>query len=146
MQVSGTPEYSHGWAAAALRIFPEVIIPSSSDTGKLALKQNTVLFNSMIAPIIGYGIKGFIWYQGESNGLEPGLYEKLFPVMVLDWRKQWGSVDLPFYYVQVAPFAGPVGQGGNIRGEARIRKAQFKSMAYILIVKWFQFLMQEQNM
>lgn len=64
----------------------------------------TVLFNGMINPIIPYGIKGAIWYQGESNVNEPEVYQKLFPAMVDNWRELWDLGDFPFYYVQIAPY------------------------------------------
>lgn len=64
----------------------------------------TALFNSMISPLIPYTIKGALWYQGESNRLEPELYKELFPAMVRDWRTRWGIDDFPFYYVQIAPY------------------------------------------
>jgi sialate O-acetylesterase len=64
----------------------------------------TALFNAMINPLTQYTIKGALWYQGESNRLEPEIYKKLFPAMVKDWRLRWGIGDFPFYYVQLAPF------------------------------------------
>ncbi len=64
----------------------------------------TVLFNSMINPLIPYGIKGFLWYQGESNAEEAYNYRKLFPMLITDWRKHWKQGDLPFFYVQLANF------------------------------------------
>jgi sialate O-acetylesterase len=56
------------------------------------------LYNGMIHPLIPYGIKGAIWYQGESNVGRADQYEKLFPAMINDWRKYWGY-DFPFYFV-----------------------------------------------
>lgn len=64
----------------------------------------TVLFNSMINPLISYTIKGAIWYQGEANASRPEQYKLLFPAMVKDWRMRWGIGDFPFYYVQIAPY------------------------------------------
>lgn len=64
----------------------------------------TVLFNSMIHPLIPFKIKGALWYQGESNRKQPNEYKKLFPAMVKDWRTRWGIGDFPFYYVQIAPY------------------------------------------
>ena len=64
----------------------------------------TALFNGMINPIIPYTIKGALWYQGESNRMEPDKYKELFPAMVKDWRNRWQIGDFPFYYVQIAPF------------------------------------------
>lgn len=63
-----------------------------------------ILFNAMILPLTRYSIKGFVWYQGESNRAHPLLYRRLFPAMVKEWRALWGSGRLPFYYVQIAPY------------------------------------------
>ena len=62
------------------------------------------LYNAMIAPIIPFGIKGAIWYQGESNVSRSYQYRTLFPAMITNWRNDWGLGDFPFYYVQIAPF------------------------------------------
>ncbi len=65
------------------------------------------LYNGMISPIVGYGIKGAIWYQGESNGNAGWEYKTLFPTMITDWRKRWAEGDFPFLFVQLAPFTKP---------------------------------------
>ncbi|HTJ51664.1 MAG TPA: sialate O-acetylesterase [Cyclobacteriaceae bacterium] len=62
----------------------------------------TVLFNAMISPLIPYGIKGFIWYQGESNAPAAYNYRKLFPMLITDWRQRWQQRNLPFLFVQLA--------------------------------------------
>jgi len=62
------------------------------------------LYNAMIAPLIPYGVRGAIWYQGESNAGRAYQYRKLFPAMIQNWRKDWGRGDFPFYYVQIAPY------------------------------------------
>jgi sialate O-acetylesterase len=70
----------------------------------------TVCFNGVIAPIVGYGIKGVIWYQGETNGdaLNDAVgYKDLFPRMIGDWRRVWGQGDFPFLYVQLPNFRQP---------------------------------------
>lgn len=64
----------------------------------------TGLFNGMIAPLLNYGIKGVIWYQGESNTDDPKGYCEKFCAMIADWRKKWGQGDFPFLYVQLANF------------------------------------------
>ena len=66
----------------------------------------TTLNNGMIAPLVPYTIKGFIWYQGESNEQRAEEYKTLFPAVIDSWRAQWKNEALPFYYVQIAPFAG----------------------------------------
>ncbi|HEX8524796.1 MAG TPA: sialate O-acetylesterase [Tepidisphaeraceae bacterium] len=62
------------------------------------------LFNGMVNPVIPYGIRGAIWYQGESNADRAEQYRKLFPAMIADWRKQWGQGEFPFLFVQLANF------------------------------------------
>jgi sialate O-acetylesterase len=66
----------------------------------------TALYNAMIAPIVGYGMKGAIWYQGESNAGRAYQYRKLFPTMIEDWRGRWGEGDFSFYWVQLANYMG----------------------------------------
>jgi sialate O-acetylesterase len=65
------------------------------------------LFNAMINPIIPFGIKGVIWYQGESNGdkLSQAIeYRQLFPRLISDWRKNWSQGNFPFLFVQLANY------------------------------------------
>ena len=64
----------------------------------------TVLYNQMIAPLIPYGIRGAIWYQGESNASRPEQYRTLLPTMIADWRQRWDRGDFPFLMVQLANF------------------------------------------
>ena len=64
----------------------------------------SVLFNGMINPIRQYAIRGFIWYQGESNRYDSDLYGDLFKAMIRAWRKYWNMPELPFYFVQIAPY------------------------------------------
>ena len=72
----------------------------------LTLNPNTLslLFNSMIAPVIPYAIKGAIWYQGESNRANANQYTEMFTDMIKSWRAHWEQGDFPFYFVQIAPF------------------------------------------
>jgi sialate O-acetylesterase len=68
------------------------------------------LYNAMIAPIVPYGIKGVIWYQGESNAnnlSDAVMYKQLFPLMIKDWRNNWNQGDFPFLFVQIANFHPP---------------------------------------
>jgi sialate O-acetylesterase len=79
------------------------LMPVSSAIVK---NQNTptLLYNAMLAPIIPYGIKGVIWYQGESNASRAHQYRQLFPTMITNWRTDWAQGDFPFYFTQIAPF------------------------------------------
>jgi sialate O-acetylesterase len=65
----------------------------------------SVLYNGMIAPLVGYAIRGAIWYQGESNASRAYQYSKIFPAMITDWRDRWGQGDFPFLFVQLANFS-----------------------------------------
>lgn len=62
------------------------------------------IYNGVLHPTIGYGIKGVIWYQGESNASRAYQYRKLFPFMIQNWRDEWKQGDFPFYWVQLADF------------------------------------------
>ena len=65
---------------------------------------SSCLYNGMIANVLPYGIKGAIWYQGESNAGNAKLYQTLFPAMIQNWREDWGQGDFPFGFVQLANF------------------------------------------
>jgi len=67
----------------------------------------TLLFNAMINPLLPYGIKGAIWYQGESNAGRAYQYRRIFPMMISDWRSHWGQGNFPFLFVQLANFMQP---------------------------------------
>ena len=88
-----------------LKDFASAKIPTTKE--ELAKDPNrvpTTLFNGMLSPVIGYGIKGCIWYQGESNYERAAEYKDLMKKMVSSWRTLWKQGDFPFYYAQIAPF------------------------------------------
>ena len=60
------------------------------------------MYNGMIAPMIPYGIKGVLWYQGESITGDKALFPKLNALLIEDWRKLWNQPELPFYFCQLA--------------------------------------------
>jgi len=62
------------------------------------------LFDSRLAPLIPYGLRGAIWYQGESNAGEPAVHRRLLPQMISDWRRAFGQGDFPFLQVQLANY------------------------------------------
>ena len=62
------------------------------------------LYNARLLPIVPFGIRGTIWYQGESNSSRAYQYRDLFPLMIQNWRDVWGQGDFPFYWVQLADF------------------------------------------
>jgi len=86
------------------------------------------LYNGMIAPLLNYTIKGIIWYQGESNTGRPREYQKLFPALIADWRREWGRGDFPFLYVQLANYMQVKDQPSESNW-AELREAQLKTLA-----------------
>ena len=64
----------------------------------------SVLYNAMIAPLRPLALKGVIWYQGESNVGRAAQYQRLFPALITDWRRQFKQPDLPFLFVQLANY------------------------------------------
>jgi sialate O-acetylesterase len=83
------------------------------------------LFNAMIAPFTPLGIRGVIWYQGESNTGDDRapIYLKLFQTMISDWRTHWAQGNFPFLFVQIASYNSP----GD--GWPRVRDAQRRTLA-----------------
>lgn len=86
-----------------LQTFPDVKLPEKSPLVNKERNAPAALFNGMIAPLVSYGIKGVIWYQGEHNRREPERYAEWLPAMVNDWRTRWKQGQWPFYFVQLAP-------------------------------------------
>lgn len=76
----------------------------NGNMGISAQNQPTALFNAMVSPVINFAVKGFCWYQGESNTGHPQEYTKLLPALINDWRNQWKQDLLPFLYVQLPGF------------------------------------------
>ena len=83
-----------------------------------------VLYNGKIAPLTNFAIKGFLWYQGESNRDNPEQYKQLAPAMIKDYRSRWG-IDFPFYFVEIAPFDY---EGADGTSAALLREAQLQNM------------------
>lgn len=90
--------------------------------------QVTVLYNGMIAPLLPYGIKGAIWYQGESNASRAMQYRTLLPTMIEDWRNRFGVGKFPFFIVQLANYrrvqTRPSEGGWALLREAQLLTAQ----------------------
>lgn len=84
----------------------EVFVPGTGNLngGIASHLQPTALYNAMVHPQINYTIKGFCWYQGESNAGKPDEYAALLPALINDWRNKWQLGDLPFLNVQLPGF------------------------------------------
>lgn len=89
--------------------------------------RTTVLYNAMIHPMVNYAVQGVIWYQGEANCMKATQYKDLFPLLIQDWRKQWGK-NLPFHFVQLANF-GDRNKEPEDAPWAQLREAQLETLS-----------------
>jgi sialate O-acetylesterase len=95
--------------------------------------QPGVCYNAMIFPVSNYTIAGVIWYQGESNTDAAFTYHKLFTALIGSWRRAW-KMDLPFYYVQIAPSSHYTGQySGALLREAQAQCLDLPHTAMIVV-------------
>ncbi len=85
----------------------------------------SVLWNGLVAPIVPFGIRGALWYQGESNRGLPTEYLALMKGLIADWRAQFERPAFPFLFVQIAPY----NYDGSRRATAELRQAQFETLA-----------------
>jgi sialate O-acetylesterase len=108
---------------------------TEAETKELAGLQNQMkgnarpgnIYNGVLKSHLGYGIKGAIWYQGESNAGRAYQYRDLFPFMIQNWRSEWGQGDFPFYWVQLADFREEKSMPGD-SDWAELREAQTMTM------------------
>ena len=85
--------------------------------------------NGTFHPILNYTVKGILFYQGCSNVGDPGdQYSERLKLLVEQWRQQFGLGQIPFYFVQIAPY-----ENGDVRGDwgPRLREQQFKAAQII---------------
>ncbi len=99
--LGGTWKYKKGEAVQPLTT------PVIDHSNKGPNSNPSSLYNAMIHPLIPMGIKGVIWYQGESNAWNAAQYGTTFPNMIEDWRENWRQENFPFIYVQLANFRQP---------------------------------------
>lgn len=127
--------YSEGvkaYAAAVAAAKPGDPLPAASgDLPGHPLNSNyqhTGLYNGMIHPIVPFGIRGFLWYQGESNNGQGMHYFQLKKGLIEGWRSVWnqeGNRDFPFLYAQLAPY----NYGGDPTRLAGIWEAQTATLS-----------------
>ena len=134
--------YSGGFGSKADKLFLKLDQKKIPLSGEWKYKIDTVyanfrispndvpslLYNAMINPLIPYGIKGAIWYQGESNTPRSKEYEITFPNMINNWREDWQQGDFPFLFVQLANFKRPQNTTQD-DDWAELRETQTKSLS-----------------
>jgi len=110
-----------------LKAFPTVkIAKDEADVKKRAQRCPTALYNGMLNPIIGYTMKGVIWYQGEDNVERSSYYADCFSRMIKGWREKWNQGEFPFYYCQIAPYDYSLIDWGKYNS-ALLREQQMKA-------------------
>ena len=88
-----------------LKAFPKVNQHvTEADVEKLQQRCPTALYNGQLKPLVGYTMRGVIWYQGEDNIPRYDYYATLMKAMVEGWRSDWKQGNFPFYYCQIAPY------------------------------------------
>lgn len=97
------------------------------------LHRAGLLYNGRIHPLVPFGLRGFVWYQGEANESEQETYALKMEALVYSWRRAWGDGTLPFYYVQIANWLWadntPAGNMGY--GWPAIRMGQLEALKRI---------------
>jgi sialate O-acetylesterase len=107
----------------------DVFLPGSSIGNNFSFQdQPTALYNAMVAPMINYTIKGFLWYQGEANSSRAKEYTTLQPALITDWRNKWKEGSIPFLFVQLPNFM-EVNYLPSESQWAELREAQLKSLS-----------------
>lgn len=102
--------------------------PAMGIGGIVLHNQPTALYNTMVAPFTNYAVKGFVWYQGETNAGRANEYAKLQPAMIADWRSKWQQPAAPFLYVQLPGYMD-VNYLPAESQWAAFREAQLKSLS-----------------
>ena len=106
---------------------PEPTRPRPAQNALTGQHRPGNLYNGVLLPTIGYGIKGAVWYQGESNAGRAYQYRHLFPLMIRNWRDAWKQGDFPFYWVQLADYLGVAAEPKE-SAWAELREAQTMTM------------------
>lgn len=118
-----------GWISRELlETYPDVTLNPDSIEKRHPMHRPMLMYNAMLKPLQNYTIKGIIWYQGESNVGRHDTYAQRLADMVQLWRKGWGLGELPFYFVEIAPYAYGDEQG---IASAYLREAQFRAQSLI---------------
>lgn len=107
---------------------PEPTRPRPAQNALTGQHRPANLYNGVLLPTIGYGIKGAIWYQGESNAGRAYQYRHLFPLMIQHWRNEWQQGDFPFYWVQLADYQA-VAPEPKESAWAELREAQTMTLS-----------------
>ncbi len=119
-----------GWLPKEiLETYPDEDLRKAGSSEGTQFLQPMIMYNGLLKPSSLYTVKGFIWYQGCSNVGKADVYAERLATMVKHWRSLWQDDELPFYYVEIAPY-NYENDADKISG-ALLREAQFKAQALI---------------
>jgi sialate O-acetylesterase len=106
---------------------PQAPDPIAMPSASKRPQTPTISYNAMIAPLIPYALKGFLWYQGEADISKADAYRQWFPRLIEGWRKAWAQGDLPFLFVQL-PGNGKDTEPMPTKGIPFLREAQASAL------------------
>jgi len=121
IDLKGTWQYKVG------QVYKPIKMQGNGNAPFIAQNQPTSLYNAMIAPVLPMKLKGFVWYQGESNITNASAYNAFMPALINDWRRIWADENLPFFVVQLPNFQD-VSYTPSESDLAVIREAQNKAL------------------
>lgn len=90
------------------------------------------LSETMLSTVIPYTLKGFLFYQGESNTARGAQYRKLFPAMINEWRTSWGQGDIPFLFIQLPRFETKTRYWYELREAQYLTSVHVKNTAMVV--------------
>jgi sialate O-acetylesterase len=117
------------WGGSAIEcwVTPEINLrytdyqPDTSKQEREIWNRPSVLYNGMIKPFVNYTVKGFVWYQGETNVGRYATYAGKLTALIELWRNEWKNLELPFYTIEITPYLYK-----EIVEPAKLREAQFQ--------------------
>jgi sialate O-acetylesterase len=90
--------------ADAQRAFTDVDLEQLFNEKLQVYNKPVSLYNGMISPLTNFALRGFIWYQGESNVPRYSTYADKMVALIKFWRKLWRNENMPFFYAEIAPY------------------------------------------
>ncbi len=129
---NGTP--AEPWTPSE-KIYSDPVLKNSYsklDSSVWWPKTPGLIFNAMVAPVVNFSIAGTIWYQGEGNTTAPSTYSILLSALIDSWRNAWGK-NIPFYFVQIAPYTYGKPYVGAILREQQVIASKHYNTGMVVI-------------
>lgn len=119
------------WTYQVVQVFDRTAFSSQKQNMPvpiIAQNSPTGLYNTMVAPAIQYAVKGFLWYQGETNAGKAKEYAKQLPALISDWRSKWGLGNIPFLFAQLPNYM-EVDYSPGESNWAQMRQSQLETLS-----------------